>query len=267
VRSERFHTPGAATVRVRVPAGEIYVETVDGEETAVDVRPLNDPAREALERMLVAQHGRDVVVELEERRSFGLRTRTPSFGVRIRCPHGADLGVQTVSAEVDARGRYGEVDVKGVSGDIRLEAVDGDARIKSVSGDARVERVGGRLGVQGVSGDVSVGQVSGVAELRAVSGDVRVDAAASSVTMQTVSGDQELRSVTEGEVQAKSVSGDVTVGVARGASVWIDAKSVSGSTRSELELSDEPASGDENGRRIEIRANTLSGDIRLTRAG
>jgi DUF4097 and DUF4098 domain-containing protein YvlB len=265
MRSERFHTPGRVAIRVRLPAGQIDIESVDGEETSIEVDALNDVAREALERMVVAQRGGEVTVELEERRSF--RLRTPRLGVTIRCPHLADLTVDTVAADVDARGRYGRLDVKTVSADVQLEEVEGDARVKSVSGDVRVDRVGGKLGVQSVSGDLKVERVDGVAELRTVSGDIRVEAAASSVTVQTVSGDQEIAAVTEGTVQAKSVSGDVTIGVAPGASVWIDAKSVSGSTRSELELSDEQAPAEENGRRIEIRANALSGDIRVTRAG
>jgi hypothetical protein len=267
MRSERFHTPDQATVRVRIPAGEIDGQTVDGEETTIEVEALNDVAREALETMVIAQRGSEVLVELEERRQFGFRVRTPRLGVRIRCPHGANLGVQTVAADVEARGHFREADVKGVSADIRLEEVGLDARVKSVSGDIRIGHVGGRLVAQSVSGDVNAGRVDGIAELRSTSGDVRVESAASSVTIQTVSGDQEIGAVTEGSVQAKSVSGDVTIGVARGASVWIDAKSLSGSTRSELELSDEPAAGEENGRRVEIRANALSGDIRVTRAG
>jgi DUF4097 and DUF4098 domain-containing protein YvlB len=267
MRSERFHTPAPAAVRVRVPAGQIDVETVDGEETAVEVEPLNDAGREAMERLILERRGSEVVAALEERRGFGIRARSPRLGVRIRCPHFSDLTVQTVAADVDARGRYGRLDVNSVSADVRVEHVEGDARLRTGSGDVRVAGAGGGLGAQTVSGDVDVQHVGAAAELRTVSGDIRVAAAASSVTMQTVSGDQELDAAHEGEVHAKSVSGDITVGVARGAAVWIDAKSVSGSTRSELELSDEPVAAGENGRRLEIRANALSGDIRVTRAG
>jgi DUF4097 and DUF4098 domain-containing protein YvlB len=153
-----------------------------------------------------------------------------------------------------------------VSGDVRVEEVTGSARAKTVSGDVHVGLVGGDGAFQTVSGDVAVERVGGTTELRSVSGDVRLDAAGGPVTAQTVSGDQTLRSVVEGPVQCKSVSGDVIVGVAPGSRVWVDAKSMSGSTRSELDLADSPVGADD-GPLVEIRANALSGDIRLTRAG
>jgi hypothetical protein len=61
-----------------------------------------------------------------------------------------------------------------------------------------------------------------------------------------------------------SASGDVAIGVRRGSRAHLDCTTVSGDARSELELSgDEP---DGEGPFVEIRARTVSGDIRITRA-
>jgi hypothetical protein len=79
-----------------------------------------------------------------------------------------------------------------------------------------------------------------------------------------VSGDQEHAAVLRGRLAANSVSGDVHIGVRRGSKVFLDCNTVSGDTRSDLELSGDVPAGD--GPLVEIRAKTVSGDIRITRA-
>ena len=254
MRSERFRTDGAPSLRVQLSSGEIDLETVDGDETSIELTPLNDGGRQAIEA---------AVVELEERRRL-LLFRDAKVLLKVTCPHGAQVELKTVAADVRARGRYAEVDLKGVSGDMRVDDVEGNARLKTVSGDVRVSSVGGELTVQSVSGDTTAERIGGAAELRSVSGDVRVGDAGGSVTIQTVSGDQGVASVTQGAVQLKSVSGDVTLGIARGSRLWIDAKSVSGDAQSDLDISDSPVDGDE-GPLVEVRATALSGDITITR--
>ena len=62
----------------------------------------------------------------------------------------------------------------------------------------------------------------------------------------------------------QSVSGDLTFGLRAGSKLWVDARSMSGKTTSELELGDEPRSTD--GPLVELRAKSVSGDIRVVRA-
>jgi DUF4097 and DUF4098 domain-containing protein YvlB len=97
-----------------------------------------------------------------------------------------------------------------------------------------------------------------------VSGDVSIGEAYDNVSANTVSGDQEHGAVMRGNVSAHSVSGDVTIGVRRGSKVYLDCNTVSGDTSSELELTTDAPAGD--GPLVEIRAKTVSGDIRITRA-
>jgi hypothetical protein len=78
------------------------------------------------------------------------------------------------------------------------------------------------------------------------------------------SGDLSLGAVMTGEVHAQAVSGDVSIGVRRGSRVFLDCNTLSGDTSSELELTTDAPAGD--GPLVEIRAKTVSGDIRITRA-
>ena len=242
MRTESFHTPGEVSLRIRIPAGRIDVETVEGEETRVELEAGSGGVEE---EAVISAHGSDVVVEIEERRLLFLRM-APDVRVRVTCPSGARLEIKSVSADVDARGAFGTSEVKTVSGDVELERVDGELAVKTVSGDVVVAAVGWRATVQ------------------TVSGDVRLDEAGGPVTAQTVSGDVRLASVREGAVTLKSVSGDMHVGIRSGSSLWVDAKSVSGDTSSELEVGDTPPEGEAP--LVELRATAMSGDIRIVRA-
>jgi hypothetical protein len=241
VRTETFHTPGELSVRIRIPAGRVDIETVAGEETRVELE--SDPGVE--EEAVITARGGEVVVEIEERRLLFLRT-APDARVRVTCPPGARLELKGVSTDFAARGAFGPADVKTVSGDVELERVEGDLFVKTVSGDVAADAVSERATVQSVSGDVRVGDAGG------------------SVTAQTVSGDVRLASVREGAVTLKSVSGDMQIGIRAGSSLWVDAKSVSGDTSSELEVGDTPPEGE--GPLVELRATAMSGDIRIVRA-
>ena len=88
--------------------------------------------------------------------------------------------------------------------------------------------------------------------------------AGSSVSVNTASGDQEIGSAVEGSVTLKSASGDLKVGIREGSTLWVDARSRSGEVRSELPVSDAPPEGDAP--HVELRANTMSGDITVARA-
>jgi DUF4097 and DUF4098 domain-containing protein YvlB len=96
------------------------------------------------------------------------------------------------------------------------------------------------------------------------SGDVLVREAASSVRANSASGDQIIGSVSEGKVDVKTASGDIKVGIREGSTLWVDARSRSGEVRSELPVSDLPPEGDAP--HVELRANSMSGDITVVRA-
>ena len=241
MRTETFHTPGELSLRIRIPAGRVDIETVAGEETRVELE--SDPGVE--EEAVITARGGEVVVEIEERRLLFLRT-APDARVRVTCPPGARLELKGVSTDFGAHGVFGPADVKTVSGDVELERVDGDLSVKTVSGDVAADAVSGRATVQSVSGDVRVGEAGG------------------SVTAQTVSGDVRLASVREGAVTLKSVSGDMQIGIRAGSSLWVDANSISGDTTSELAVGDTPPEGE--GPLVELRATAMSGDIRIVRA-
>ncbi len=265
-----YETPGPLELDLVVPTGEIELEAAESASTEVILEPVddNDATRSVIERSRIdlgaRGEGHELVVEVPSERGFGIRFgRTPQVRLRVRCPQGATVKVRTRSADVEARGRFGRTDVRTFSGDIEWDSVEGDASLVSTSGDIHVVAVTGGLELKTVSGDAEVGTVGGELKVDAVSGDITVDGAEGSVTSKSVSGDQRL-TVAEGKVALVSVSGDLEARVRRGSRVFVDANAVSGDVSSELELSGAASNGE--GPLVEIRARSVSGDVRIARA-
>jgi DUF4097 and DUF4098 domain-containing protein YvlB len=269
MRSERWDTREPIRLNLEVPAGEVRVETTDEQETSLELEPAHDDdgSREAVEKARIDFRGGELTVVVPEQRTFGI-----SFGrrnavlLRVRTPHGTTAGIKTKSADVAARGRYARAEVNSTSGDIELGEVEGDAQINTVSGDLRAGRVGGQTDVNAVSGDSVLDRIGGRLRVNSVSGDVTVREAKDAVKIESVSGDVRLESVETGNVELNSISGDVQVGIKRGSRLAVDANAVSGDLRSDIELGTDEGDAGDDGPLVDLRARTISGDLRITRA-
>jgi DUF4097 and DUF4098 domain-containing protein YvlB len=263
MRRETFETPGPLTLDIRVPSGDIDLETVEGTETVVEVSGSPELEEEARIELRPKRDGHELSVIIEKRSGL-FRAFREEVRVRVTSPPGADVEVSTASADVDARGDFGGAQINTASGDVEFEHVGGEAQVNSASGDVKLVRVDGPLTVNTASGDLEVVRLQGEGKVRAASGDIWIEEADGSLKVQTASGDVEIKSVREGDVVLQTASGDIEVGIKQGSKLWIDAKSMSGETSSELEIGDAPADGE--GPMVEVRATAMSGDIRVKRA-
>jgi DUF4097 and DUF4098 domain-containing protein YvlB len=263
-----FETPGPVLLRIATEVGTVTVDAAESARVEVDVEPLksNSASRDAAAETrveLVERGGRyEVVVEAPKRwLTFG---RGASIAIRVTCPEDAQLEIRTATADVETRGRLARVEAQTATGDLRFELVSGDAILTTASGDVSVHEIGGAGKVKSASGDVQVGLGGGALSINSASGDVRVDRALAGVSVGSASGDIEIGACEAGEIRLQSVSGDVRVGVREGLRVWIDASSVSGSISSDLPPEDGPPA--ESTAALEIRARTVSGDVRIVPA-
>jgi DUF4097 and DUF4098 domain-containing protein YvlB len=187
-----FHTPSPVELEVRVPAGDIEVETFDGDESTVVL----EGNERLVEQTRVELVGNRLRIELEGGKGpFGITISlggwtlggTP-LSIRARVPHASRAELSTASADTILRGRFSSLGSKSASGGLVVEGeIEGDADVRTVSGDVRLRRVGGRLRAQSVSADVTAAFVAGDVTAKSVSGDVRVDSTREGlVTVQSV---------------------------------------------------------------------------------
>ncbi len=188
----------------------------------------------------VSQFGDTVTVRAPRRR--GLRLR--SAKVYVEAPTGTHLDLNAASADITLSGALGEVRVRSASGDIRAGTVDRlDA--STASGDIRVGTVRGRLTAGTASGDIRVDQVSDDAEASTASGDIRIDRFEGAA------------------VDAKSVSGDIQLGLPAGIRVEPDIATMSG--RTTLPKPAVAAPTVEPRRTVRVRLRSVSGDVTIER--
>src|SRR6476469_9583391 len=184
------------------------------------------------------------------------------------------------TTEVEIRLNAGDIQIDPtLDGRVEIELIAHDEETQEIVDAARVEQQGNRVlvDVPQKRGGFSFGSLFGrqgidcrvrcpegsLLTVRTKSADLSVRGAIGGMNVATASGDVEADRV-NGGVNIKSASGDVRIGVRRGSKVYLDCTTVSGDTSSELEVSPEAPATD--GPLVEIRAKTVSGDIRITRA-
>jgi DUF4097 and DUF4098 domain-containing protein YvlB len=287
-----FDTPGHLVVRIDDRSGEIDLATHDRPTTEIEITPLEDAATDQVGRTRVEHRETDgrhrIEIEVPSAaRNGGLVRRmlagSTSVRVAVRLPVGADLEVTAASASTRATGRFGAVHIESASGSVGVDDVDGDVEVRTASGSVRVGTVLGSTTIRTASGEVRCGRIavnsistaSGAVRVDAVTGRLMVKTSSGSVragdvtdgcTIQTVSGSQLVERLLAGEAQCDSVSGDVTVRVALGTVVKVDAETVSGHLVSEIDLDEDAGDPDGAARLLNLHARTVSGGVRLERA-
>lgn len=242
--TQQFATPNPIRVAVTVPAGDLRIATVDGDESTVTL----EGSQKTVEAIRVELAGDRLVIEQRRKSLVSFFDRSDeSLRVDARVPHGSTIEIVTASGAASLDGRFRALEAKSASGGVRVTGeIDGGAVVNTVSGDVRLPQVAGDLNVRSVSGDVAAESVGG------------------SVTMKSVSGDVRIGSVRQGQVNVQSVSGDVDLGIASGTSVDVDAGSASGALHADFPLSEEP--GSDPGPTVVIRTNSVSGGFHLHHA-
>ncbi len=267
---QSFDVAGPAELEIRLASGDITVDATADGSVEVELSAHDEESQRLIDDATVElrEHGGrpQVIVDVPHRRSFTFGQIFGREGItcRVRCPQESGVSAKTKSADLVARGVLGGLNFQTASGDLEADRVAGGANVKNASGDVSIREVGAGVNVQTASGDVDIEIVRGPINVNSASGDVTIGEAYDNVSVNTVSGDQSHGAVMRGKVAAHTVSGDVSIAVRRGSKVFLDCNTVSGDTRSELELTGDVPEGD--GPLVEIRAKTVSGDIRITRA-
>ena len=192
---------------------------------------------------------------LEVFRNFG--NSGPKAEISVAVPRSVALTLGVVSASALVAGLERDARLNTVSGDIIVDGLTGDLTVNAVSGDVQVRELNGALSANSVSGDIAVTGAVRKATVDTVSGNIVVDStgAISAIGLNSVSGNATVR-LDDGHAAnfaARTVSGRVQVdGVVR-----------SGSRPTNYQGS----VGELSGSFVDVRTNTVSGDLTVLRRG
>lgn len=193
---------------------------------------------------------------LEVFRNFGSGGPKAEISVAVPRSLALTLGVVSASALVSDLGASARVNT--VSGDVIVDGLRGDLTVNAVSGDVQARGIEGSLNANSVSGDVAVTGHLSTVTVDTVSGDLLVDAQGPihTIGLNTVGGDTTVR-LDEGlpaNYVIRSVSGTVLIdGVIQSARGTGPTTNYTGST------------GELSGTFVDLRANSVSGDLTVLR--
>jgi lia operon protein LiaG len=202
---------------------------------------------------------------------FNIDVQSDDATLHVRVPSGLkpSLRIATKSGDVTLpEMSLAKAELQTLSGDVEIGRLTAQAlRVATMSGDlaARDGIDAAGIRVETASGQISIARAKGALDVRTLSGDVDLGAAGS-VIVATTSGDVrvDLDSVS-GEVEGRSVSGDIRMRVRRDASVSVEMSTRSGEIRSDFgggsgdgRLSYEPA-----GAQHRVSLDSTSGDLSL----
>ncbi len=257
-------TPVAIALRVYSGVVTLHAEDRDTVEVTVEAMDGKDSSREAADKTRVVLEGDGLHIEVPGNDSFIWR-RSSKLAITARVPRGSSVSGKSASADVQAGGSWSGFTIDVASADVEIAEVTGDASLNAASGDLSVGRVGGSLRIETTSGDLRVGDVTGDVSAKVASGDISIASIGGRLKASAASGDIEIRRLNQGRSEISSASGDVQVGIAPGAGIWLDLNTAAGRTTSDLTPQhDAPPATD--GPTIELRVRTASGDIHIHRA-
>jgi len=163
-----------------------------------------------------------------------------------------------------------DLKIRGVSNATRIEGISGVLDISTVSGDLELRSLNGELSIKAVSGDVQGKQVNGATRIDTVSGDLDLKLSnIPSLQAKTVSGDLSLETpLGEGPYDFNAVSGNIRMELSQLTGFAVESSSLSGDLRSQIPFSSSNHTRNHHrievlGGGVEMRHKSVSGDFYL----
>jgi hypothetical protein len=176
-----FEVDPNATLRLRNHAGEIIIRTWDRNQMQLEANYSSD------DRVKVFASSSSVEIKSETR-------------------HGHP---DVVDYEVIIP-RTMAVDLWGFETDITVDGAQNGVRAETMSGDIDIRDAAGLLSVRSVEGDISLIKTRGTIEANGVDSDVSVVDFEGELRAESIDGDIILDGIRSGEVEVKTVDGDVS---------------------------------------------------------
>ena len=193
-----------------------------------------------------------------------------SIDYDITVPKGTDLKATSGSGNVRVEGVSGPLRGETGSGDVVASGILGDSQLETGSGNIHVQNASGTLKLNTGSGDIRVTQ-STIRDTKAEtgSGNIELDAVQGPLRAETGSGDITAKGMPNADWYLQTGSGNIDLTIPPSTKFTLDARSDSGSIKSDLpltmqgDMSKRHIHGTVNGGGSTVRAESGSGDVRI----
>lgn len=205
---------------------------------------------------LAEQSGDSIIVKPAK---SGFFSRFGGADVFLEVPEGAELSLSCSSGDTMVNVSAQEIEASSASGDIRVQRIERSGRLRCASGDISVGDVGEGLVVTSASGSIRVGEIGRTLSVTSGSGDITIGAVGETAQLKAASGDITVGRFDGTELTAKTLSGDLRLGLPPRRLLDVDLQTMSGDVRNRLPAGD----GSPPERTVALRVTTVSGNVTL----
>jgi DUF4097 and DUF4098 domain-containing protein YvlB len=285
---------GVTVLSVSQPRSDFEITGTDGDQISIraDIQVWaeeQDEAQEKLKSLGITTENDSGTLRIKVDGPPWTKKRRTKVDFTIEMPRHIKAEISSASGQITVSQLHKGTSLNTASGDIEISGCQGENILSSASGDIAVANCSqASLKINTASGDIDVSNCSGDLAFQTVGGDVSASLSGN-VQGQTVSGDIDIKAQKPGEIKINStsgdiqfnglisednrsaiatVSGDVSIGLARVSSAMIEAGTVSGDIDCGLELTESRKSGRTLSGKIgdgkgNLTVKTVSGDIEI----
>lgn len=252
-RVETYDVGDNPAFDIQTNAGDILVKEWDQSRVKIELTGdsnLVDAAVVDVTTDLITIHSR------EKSRMFGRRVH-----ITVTTPPGGSVRARVGAGTIRVRAEMNDVALESGAGDIRVDEPVKDVTIRVGSGDIMLPEISGDADISSANGDIRIKSVNNV-KISTAAGDVRLNNVERSARVKSASGDITVRRFAGTDLDVKTMSGDVRIGLIPNLEVKASIKTLSGDFRNRIT----PSSGDRIGIAL-LQVSSFSGDVTLTSAG
>ena len=251
-RVETYDVGDNPSFDLQTNAGDILVKEWDQPRVKIELSGdvnLVDAAVVDVTTDLITVHSR------EKSRLFGRRVH-----ITVTTPPGSSIRAKVGAGAIRVRADIEDVALESGAGDIRVDESVRDVSIRVGSGDIMLPVVSGEVDISSANGDIRIKSVNN-AKISTAAGDVRLDNVERSARIKSASGDISVRRFAGTDLDIKTMSGDIRIGLIPNLEVKASIKTLSGDFRNRTT----PSSGDRVGI-ASLQVSSFSGDVTLLSA-
>lgn len=256
--------------------GVTVVTNIQASEITCELRSRNMSSEQMLEHVRIWQEGETVRFSVDPRiRFFPFGS---NISLHITVPVETNIKIAARSGSTTLEGNYGDVSLESSSGSVRIDTArrtrarttsgsirlnaSGNTCAQTTSGSITAGLIAGNYQLQSTSGSIKVESLDGEGSAKSTSGSIKVISLRGSLQAGATSGSLRIGALYEGRLDAHTVSGSQTIGIAPGTAALVNANARSGAVQTNLEPTDPETSS----RTATVEARATSGRIRLVRA-